>query len=226
MSTVVLVVTSHDGNGALGRPTGLWLEELAAPYYLLGDAGHEIVLASIVGGQPPIDPASLTDDASTALVERFRADPTAQQALSTTVPVRTAPTDPDAVFLAGGHGTMWDFPADRGLGNLITRAAHRAVVAAVCHGPAGLLAAATSVIAGRTVTGFSEREEEIVGAKTAVPFSLERELTVRSARYVAGNAFAPHAVRDGNVITGQNPASSTACAALLLDALAPMLRAA
>jgi putative intracellular protease/amidase len=220
MSTIVTVVTSHNGGGALGRPTGLWLEELAAPYYVLGDAGHDVVLASIAGGQPPIDEVSLTADASTALVRRFLADEQAQRRLQTTVPIGEALEEPDAVFLVGGHGTMWDFPGSDLLGGLIVRTADRGMVAAVCHGPAGLLAADPALFAGRTVTGFSDREEEIVNAADLVPFSLEEELVARGARYVAGAAFTPHAVRDGNLITGQNPASSTACAALLSDALA------
>jgi putative intracellular protease/amidase len=104
MSTIVTVVTSHDGGGALGRPTGLWLEELAAPYYILGDAGHDVVMASITGGKPPIDDASLTADASTALVRRFLADEQAQRRLQTTLPIGEGLEEPDALFLVGGHG--------------------------------------------------------------------------------------------------------------------------
>lgn len=117
---------------------------------------------------------------------------------------------------------MWDFPEHRPLTELVERHARSAVIAAVCHGPAGLLAAMRDeepLLQGRTVTAFSDAEETLAGASGAVPFSLERVLRELGCAYTAGPAFKPHAVRDGNLITGQNPASSAACAALVVGAL-------
>jgi putative intracellular protease/amidase len=131
----------------------------------------------------------------------------------------------DALFLPGGHGTMFDYPEHTALADLITRLhAVGKVIAAVCHGPAGLVSArkadGSSLVAGRRVTAFSDSEERAVGLDQAVPFLLEQRLKQLGARYESAPDFAPHTVRDGNLITGQNPASAAPTAALVMEALA------
>lgn len=222
MSTVIIALTSHDGDGRLGRPTGAWLEELATPYWAFLDAGHDVVLASVAGGAPPVDAASLAPEAITADVRRFQADPDADAALHATIRLADVHVEADAIFLVGGHGTMWDFPHHLPLTDLVGRIAKTGIVGAVCHGPAGLLSARVDdapLLTGRTVAAFSDAEEALVGAAGAVPFSLQQQVGACGATYTAGAPFQPHAVRDGNLVTGQNPASSAACAALIVAAL-------
>ncbi|EIV94022.1 type 1 glutamine amidotransferase domain-containing protein [Frankia sp. QA3] len=224
--SVLIVLTSHDRFGDTDRATGFWFEELAAPYQVLRAGGVDVRLASPAGGRPPTDPASLAPQARTSAVEEFLADPAAAGALDDT-PRLDAPAvvsgQWDGVFLAGGHGTMWDFPGNAPLTALIELIATRGgVVGAVCHGAAGLLdasVAGTALVAGRALAAFSDAEEELVGATPLVPFSLERRLRDAGARYEAGAPFAPHTVRDGLLVTGQNPASSEAVARAFLDAL-------
>ena len=209
-----------------GGSTGLWLEELTTPYYAFRDAGADVTLASIAGGVIPIDPRSVKpageNDAS---VERYLADEALKQAVAATVCFETLGTgDFDALFLPGGHGTMFDYPKSEGLARLVAAMSEAGkIVAAVCHGPAGLVAATkadgTPFVAGRKVAGFSDSEERAVGLEHAVPFLLETRLRELGAGYVSGPDFAPFAVRDGNLVTGQNPASAEQTATLVMAAL-------
>lgn len=222
---VLIVLTSNDRLGDTEEPTGFWLEEFAAPYYRLVDAGHEVTLASPKGGQPPVDPKSLAEDAHTEATRRFEADDGAQARLARTRPLAEIDADAfDAVFYPGGHGPLWDLAEDKRSVRLIeTMLRAGRPVAAVCHGPAVLLAAMTGdgkpAVAGRRVTGFSDAEEAAVGLTDAVPFSIEKRMKALGAAYEAAEAFAPHAVSDGPLITGQNPASSEKTADLLIAAL-------
>lgn len=225
-SRAVLVLTSHARFGDSDRPTGFWYEELAAPYHVLTNAGVEVTLASPAGGQPPVDPASLIPAAVTDAVDRFRADPDAVARLAATVPLAGLDDSAfDSVVLVGGHGTMWDFPANPPLADLLTAVLSRGgTVGAVCHGAAALVdlqTAGRSVVDGRQLTAFSDSEEELVAATGLVPFSLEQRLRALGARYAAGQPFAPHVLRDGQLVTGQNPASSTRVAELVADAVRP-----
>jgi putative intracellular protease/amidase len=222
---ILMITTSAATLGAAGRPTGVWLEELAVPYYAFAEAGAAVRLASIAGGPVPIDPHSLKPRGENPEpVERFLGDAAAQAAMAATEPVSDA-TSADAVFLPGGHGTMVDLPESAALAALLGRAwAEGQVVAAVCHGPAGLVkardAAGTPLVRGRRVTAFSDSEERAVGLDAAVPFLLETRLRDLGARYESGADFEPFAVADGRLVTGQNPASSQPTARLVLDALA------
>ncbi len=226
MPKVLMILTSHDRLGDTGRPTGFWLEEFAAPYYVLRDAGIEITLASPKGGQPPVDPKSDEPGSETPAMKRFRSDPEAQRALANTVTLSSVSADDyDAVFYPGGHGPLWDLAEDRDSIALIERlAAAGKPVAAVCHGPAVLRdatgAAGAPLVKGKTVTGFSTTEEAAVGLTDVVPFSVEDTLKANGGRYSRGEDWASHAVVDGNLITGQNPASSEATARALVEALA------
>ena len=111
---ILMVLTSHDQLGNTGAKTGFWLEEFAAPYYVLKDAGAEITLASPRGGQPPLDPKSDEPGFRTEATERFKADDNAREALADTLPLADiVAADYDAVFYPGGHGPLWDLSQDK-----------------------------------------------------------------------------------------------------------------
>jgi putative intracellular protease/amidase len=226
MLKILIVTTSHDKLGDTGQPTGLWLEELAAPYYALADSGAELTLASIKGGAIPIDPKSREPDGGVpASVERFLADPKAVAAAKATPAIGEINAgDYDAIFLPGGHGTMWDLPGSRALARAVGSVLDAGrVVAAVCHGPAGLVSARTEsghpVVEGKRVSCFTDSEEKAVGLTEVVPFLLETRLRTLGAQIEKAPDFQPFAVRDGNLITGQNPASSERVAELVLEVL-------
>ena len=225
MARVLMVLTSHDRLGDTGKPTGFWLEEFAAPYYVLRDAGIEITLASPKGGAAPVDPKSDDPNATTPAMQRFKSDREAQRALANTVKLSAvSPDDYDAVFYPGGHGPLWDLAEDRGSIALIEKL-HAAgkPVAAVCHGPAVLRHAkapdGTPLVKGKAVTGFANTEEAAAGLTDVVPFLVEDALKANGARYSKAEDWADHTVVDRNLITGQNPASSESTARALLEQL-------
>jgi putative intracellular protease/amidase len=226
MPKILIVTTSHRLLGDTGRPTGLWLEELATPYYTLADNGAELTLASIKGGAIPIDPKSREPEGGVpASVERFLADPKAVAVAKATPALSEINAgDYDAIFLPGGHGTMWDFPGSGALARAVGAALEAGrVVAAVCHGAAGLVSAKTDggrpIVEGKRVSCFTDSEERVVGLTQVVPFLLETRLRALGAQIEKGPDFQPFAVRDGNLITGQNPASSERVAELVLEML-------
>lgn len=223
---ILMILTSTRSMNEGGEPTGVWFEELATPYFVFVDTGASVTLASIAGGQAPIDPRSVKPKGENeASVERFIGDDVASAVLKETVPISAVDaTSYDAVFLPGGHGTMWDLPESAELAALLSRVwAEGNVVAAVCHGPAGLLSAKDDdgkpLVAGRRVTGFSDSEERAAGLDTVVPFLLETRLRELDGRYESTGDFQPFAVVDGRLVTGQNPASSALTAQLTLEAL-------
>ena len=211
---ILLVLTSHDELGSTGRKTGFWLEEFAAPYYVFKDAGAEITLASPKGGQPPLDPKSAERDFQTAATERFNNDAEAQTALAQTVALRTVSADDyDAIFYPGGHGPLWDLAEDPDSISLIEAMhAKGKPVAAVCHAPGVLRHARAGdgapLVQGKGVTGFSNTEEAAVGLTEVVPFLVEDELRKAGGKYCKGADWQAHVISAGNLITGQNPASS------------------
>lgn len=219
---VLMIVTSHAHLGDTGTPTGFWLEELAAPYGVFRDAGLAIDLASPAGGRPPSDPKSEASNAEE--VRRFREDREATDKLASTLRLADVTERYDAYFVVGGHGVMWDLASSPELAALLGRA-HDAgkVVAAVCHGPAALVgvhdAQGEPIVRGRRVAGFSNEEEDAVRLTAVVPFPLETRLRELGGRYERGPMWAPFAVRDGHLVTGQNPQSSAAVARETLAAL-------
>ncbi|QTG16952.1 type 1 glutamine amidotransferase domain-containing protein (plasmid) [Agrobacterium tumefaciens] len=222
---ILIVLTSHDRLGDTGRPTGFWFEELAAPYYLLKDAGAEITLASPKGGKPPLDPNSNQPISRSEETRRFEADAQAQAALANSLKLSdVSAADFDAVFYPGGHGPLWDLAEDR-LSIALIESFIRAdkPFASVCHGPAVLRHVKTAdghpVVQGRKVTGFSNSEENAVGLAGVAPFLIEDEFTSQGGIYSQGPDWSPYVVQDGQIITGQNPASSQATAQALLAAL-------
>lgn len=220
---IVIVLTSHSKLGASGRPTGFWFEELAAPYYEFVEAGAEVDLASPAGGRPPADPASEKDPPP--IVARFLDDETAMRKLNDTRRLADLAADEyDAIFVAGGHGVMWDLPDDADARALLGQAASAGkIVSAVCHGPAALVGVALAngdpLVKGRRVAAFSDEEEIAAHLVDVVPFALEQRLKELGANYERGPKFTPFAVRDENLVTGQNPQSSVETARGVLAAL-------
>ena len=223
---ILMVLTSHDRLGETGKKTGFWLEEFAAPYFVFKDAGAQITLASPKGGQPPLDPKSDEPDAQTADTERFRKDSEAVAALASTQKLADVVNEPfDAVFYPGGHGPLWDLAEDPDSIALIesTYAAGKPV-AAVCHAPAALKNArgpyGLPLVRGKAVTCFSNSEEAAVGLTDVVPLLVEDMLKANGGLYERGNDWAAHVAIEGNLVTGQNPASSKPAAEALLKLLA------
>ena len=223
---ILMVLTSHDRLGDTGKKTGFWLEEFAAPYYVFKDAGAQITLASPMGGQPPLDPKSDEPDAQSEDTDRFRKDAEATAALASTRKLADVAGESfDAVFYPGGHGPLWDLAEDSDSIALIesTYAAGKPVVA-VCHAP-GVLKHTRDphglpLVQGKAVTGFANTEEAAVGLTDVVPFLIEDMLKANGGLYEKADDWASHVVTDGNLITGQNPASSKAAAEALLKLLA------
>jgi putative intracellular protease/amidase len=219
---ILMVLTSHDQLGTTGKKTGFWLEEFAAPYYVFKDANADITIASPKGGQPPLDPKSDEPDFQTDDTTRFKADAEAQLALANSLRLSDIDADDfDAVFYPGGHGPLWDLAEDRRSIALIeTMYAAGKTVAAVCHAPAVLrhakLPDGSPLVEGKSVTGFSNSEEEAVELTQIVPFLLEDDMLARGANYSKSSDWYPYVVSDGNLITGQNPASSGPAAEAVL----------
>jgi len=222
---ILMVLTSHDQLGDTGKKTGFWLEELAAPYYTFVDAGAEVVLASPAGGQPPLDPKSNEPDAQTETTKRFEADEVAMQALANTHKLsEVLNQDFDAVFYPGGHGPLWDLAKDQNSISLIEQTLQAdKPVALVCHAPGVLRdvkdAEGHSIVEGKTVTGFTNTEENGVGLTDIVPFLVEDMLKEKGGKYSKAEDWQVHVQQDGLLITGQNPASSAATAEALLKLL-------
>ena len=222
---ILLVLTSHDQLGDTGKKTGFWLEELAAPYYALKDAGAEVVLASPKGGQPPLDPKSDDPDAQTDDTRRFKADAEAQTALASTVVLSSVKADDfDAVFYPGGHGPLWDLANDADSIALIEAFAKAdKPTGFVCHAP-GVLKSVNGpdgkpLVEGRKVTGFTNSEEEAVGLTDVVPFLVENVLIANGGDYSKGPDWGSYVVVDGKLVTGQNPGSSSEAAEAMLGLL-------
>ncbi|WP_104513482.1 type 1 glutamine amidotransferase domain-containing protein [Acinetobacter indicus] len=219
---ILIVLTSHDRLGDTGKQTGFWLEELAAPYYAFVDAGAEVTLASPKGGQPPLDPKSNEPDAQTKATERFKADTAAMQDLAQTRKLsEVSIADFDAVFYPGGHGLLWDLAEDPDSISLIEQTLQaNKPVALVCHAPGVLRHVKAQdgqpLVKGKTVTGFSNTEEDAVGLTNVVPFLVEDMLKEHGGQYSKAEDWQVHVQQDGLLITGQNPASSEATAEALL----------
>lgn len=222
---ILMVLTSHSELGNTGKKTGFWVEEFAAPYYTLKDAGATITIASPKGGQPPIDPKSTELANQTEATHRFDKDDILQEVLSNTKKLAEVSADDfDAVFYPGGHGPLWDLTNDKDSIELIGNFWNdKKPVASVCHAPSVLLhvmdKAEQPLLKGKKVTGFTNTEEDAVGLTKVVPFLLEDELQIKGGIYSKKEDWASYVVTDGLLITGQNPASSKAAAEKLLELL-------
>lgn len=221
----LLVLTSHRTLGNTGRGTGFYYDEMAAPYWALRDQGFDVTIASIAGGEAYPDPKTLVEpEKRPPMVARFMDDPVAMAQLMQTETARDVdPTQYQCVFLPGGHGAMWDFDSAL-VGELVSKAwAAGAVVGAVCHGPAGLLQAkkpdGSPLVQGLRVNSFTDLETEQIELVGVEPFLLETRLRELGGLFESSANFTSHAVRDGRLITGQNPQSTVAVCELLLAAL-------
>ena len=222
---ILFVLTSHDKLGDTGKKTGFWVEEFANPYYTLLDKGADITIATPKGGAAPIDPSSDSPDAATEDTERFNNDADAKERIANTkVLVDMNANDFDAVFYPGGHGPLWDLANDETSIALIeTFNSQDKPIAFVCHAPAALKNVkdtnGNALVKGKKVTGFTNSEEAAVQLTDVVPFLVEDMLNENGGIYSKKEDWTPYAIQDGNLITGQNPASSELVAEKLLESL-------
>lgn len=224
---ILAVTTSTAEYETVGYRTGLWLGELTHFYDVVTAAGHEVVIASVAGGRVPLDPESLgTLVLAQGGTGKRYADRRFMDLLQKTPSLRDVAGDSfDAIYLTGGHGTMFDFPTSADLiGHIQRLDVKDGIVAAVCHGPAGLLGVktpeGTPYLQGRTVTGFSWPEEKRACRADAIPFRLDEALQERGAKYVkALRALAAKVVLDGRLVTGQNPTSASGVAEAVVKLL-------
>ncbi len=219
---ILIVLTSHGQLGDTGRTTGYYVPEAAHPWHVFTAAGYEVDLVSPQGGTPPQDGLDTSDPVQRAFLDDAAVS---AQLAATPRPEDLDPADYRAIFYAGGHGAMWDFPDNTALAHL-ARGIYEAggVVAALCHGPAGLVNVTLSdgeyLVDGRNVAAFTNAEEAAVGLTGIVPFLLETALEDRGAKHTGAGNFALHVVTDGRLVTGQNPASATGTAEAVVAALA------
>ena len=222
---VLIVLTSHSDLGNTGHKTGFWIEEFAAPYYVLADAGVEITIVSSLGGQPPIDPKSALPESQTAATRRFDGDAALQEKLAHTLKLTDVKVENyDAVFYPGGHGPLWDLANDTNSIALIENFyKQQKPIAFVCHAPGVLIKTklpnGEPLVKGKNVTGFSDSEEEAVQLTKVVPFLLEDEFKKLGANYSKGPDWGSYVKVDGLLITGQNPGSSEEAAKELIKLL-------
>ena len=223
---ILMIVTSSNRMGNTDKPTGLWAEELAVPYYALVDAGASVVIASTTGGKAPIDPGSVkAKGANDPAVERMLADPALQAMIENTQPILDVKIEGfDAIFFPGGHGTMWDLPTHSGVKMAVESAyGSGKFIASVCHGAAGLVSAVGNdgqpMVRGKRVNSFTDAEEREVGLAGVVPFMLESRLRELGGVFEGADNWQAFAIRDGQLITGQNPQSSAKVAEMLIEAL-------
>lgn len=221
----ILIVVTSFSEVKNGTKTGLWAEEFTTPYYIFNDKGIDVTIASPKGGKTPLDPKSITGDYATASVKKYLNDPVAQKLLNNTVTLESVQAkDYDAIFYPGGHGPMWDLPENKTSISLIGSFYNAGKpVALVCHAPAALKNVKTKdgayLINGKTVSGFTNSEENAGQSVDMVPFLLEDMLIERGGKYEKAADWAPFAVQDGLLITGQNPASAELVAEKIIAAL-------
>ena len=225
MKKVLFVLPSHDKLGDTGQKTGYWLEEFASPYYEFIDNEYDVTIASPKGGKAPVDPKSLQPENQTEYTKRLQDDQEAKEKLENTLILsEVSPDEYDTLFLPGGHGPMWDLSQDKDLKKLVERFYNNnKIISAVCHGPAGLIQATDkngdSILKNKRITGFTNDEEEFVKLDKTVPFSLENKLKELGGHFEKTENFKPFVISDGQIITGQNPASSFLAARKVVEVL-------
>ncbi|WP_445002236.1 type 1 glutamine amidotransferase domain-containing protein [Exiguobacterium alkaliphilum] len=207
MAKHVLIIATSANKLENGHATGLWLEEFAAPYLQFEKQGYKVTVASIEGGDVPIDANSLEDGLSQEILDT-------QTLLKNTVRLDQVADDSyDAVFLPGGHGTVVDFPDSETLQRVVRDVYESGnVVAAVCHGPIGLVNVTLSngepLVKDKQVTGFTDAEEREMQLESAVPFLLESALREKGGKFDGADNWAVNVAVDERLVTGQNPQSS------------------
>lgn len=222
MPKVLIVCTS--ATSLNGHTTGLWLEELAAPYYQFHAAEYEVVLASPAGGPIPIDAASLGEGFFTHPAKKFLHDPIAVGELSHSKAIGSVDiTTVDAIYLTGGHGAVADFVGQPPL-KVAIEALYGSgkVVGAVCHGVIALVECVDGgkpLVEGKTMTAFTNAEEEAVQLTKIVPFPLETKFVELGAKFEKGTEWSKKVCVDGKLVTGQNPQSSKGVADAIMKLL-------
>ena len=224
MARILFIMTGSDHwtlNDGTTTPTGYWAEEAIVPLQAFVAASHEVVVATPGGIKSPLDPASLRVEDG----DHYRRIDAASPALNHPVPLDSvSAADFDAVYVPGGHGPMEDLAVDAVSGALLTAFRDAAKpVGAVCHGPAALLAATradgTNTFAGSTITCFTNEEETLAGSAPRAPWLLQTRLEEAGVAVRTAAPFDDHLETDGDLITGQNPASSASFAAALIQRL-------
>lgn len=218
MSKVLFVLTNYK-HLLNGDPTGLWLEEFAVPYLALTEAGHEVEVSSVAGGDVPTDPNSSPSEEQAGVWKPAMSKLTATPAFS-----KVNPNEYDAIFLPGGHGTVFDMPYNLTLHKTLFDFDHAGkLIVSLCHAPAVFTGMydehGTPFVKGRKVASFTDAEEREAGGVDKVPFLLESRLRELGAKHSAADSWQPHVVQDGHLITGQNPQSSGEVARRMLEAL-------
>jgi putative intracellular protease/amidase len=224
MQKVLFVLTSHDKLGTTGKETGFYLSEVTHPYHVFEQAEVEVVFVSPKGGKAPMIGIDLQDPLNKAFMDDAAKLAKVEQTLS---PAEVNPTDYDAIFYAGGHGTMWDFPKNEQLAQIAASIYEQGgVVGAVCHGPAGLvnikLSNGSYLVAGKRVSSFTNEEEVAVELSDVVPFLLESIWTERGAEHTKAPNFQAHVEVSDRLVTGQNPASATGVGEQMVQLLKQM----
>ena len=218
MKKILFALTSQADLGGL-RKTGFYVSEAAHPYAAFKTRGYAVEFVSPLGGQPPMDGFNPDDAEQIAFLADNRS-----QLERTMTPDEVNPLEYDAIFYVGGHGTMWDFADNAGLMQIAAQIYDRGgAVAAVCHGPAGLvnvrLSSGEYLVAGKTVAAFTNAEEIAVKLQDTVPFMLETALTQRGAKHVAAPNFTQNVQVSERLVTGQNPASARGVGAAIVALL-------
>jgi putative intracellular protease/amidase len=214
---ILMVVTNHT-TITDDHKTGLWLEEFAVPYNEFKHHGYDVKVTSILGGEVPLDPNSIPPEKNAEWAE-------AEKELTNTAKVtKDDATGFDAIFLPGGHGTMFDFPNNETLLYILQQfAEENKVIGAVCHGPAGLVNVTykdgTPLVKGKKVSAFTDSEEREMKLDVHMPFLLESKLREKGGQFQSGANWTDFSVRDGNLVTGQNPQSSKSAAEKVVEAL-------
>jgi putative intracellular protease/amidase len=217
----LFILTSHDRKGT--KPSGYFLSEVTHPHGVLEDAGYAVDFVSPKGGKAPVDPDGF--DLKDPVNAAFWHDATLRGAVENTkTPSQVRAEDYAAIFYAGGHGTLWDFPDNRELARLAAQIYERGgVVGAVCHGPAGLvnvkLADGRYLVAGKDVAAFTNDEERAVELHEVIPFFLADRLVERGARHLPAPLWRPQVVVSERLVTGQNPASAAGVGEAMLKLL-------
>lgn len=226
MKNILLIVTNVDQYASGNFKTGLWLSELTHIYHTAKEKGWQMTIASPKGGNTPVDPESLKPLVLDNLSRKYYENPGFINELTHTKSLNEIKNESfDCIYLAGGHGTMYDFPGNTILQTILRdQYESNKMVAAICHGVGGLLNVRLSngeyMIKGKNITGFDWFEETLARRKNEVPFNLEAALKERNTHYK--KAFIPmtsHVVVDGNLITGQNPFSSKEMAKVVVSEL-------
>jgi putative intracellular protease/amidase len=222
---IFLIMSSVGELGISGKQTGTWFHELAAPYYILTEAGFEVVLASPAGSDAPIDLLSMKSPFTTQYTERFIEDPVALFAAKNTRRLRNIDYGTfDAVFFPGGYGLLWDLASDSYAIKLIRDFYEmKRPIAMVCHAPAILRDVKKSdgeyLVKGLNLTGFKNAEDGEIELLHHLLFSLEDELKARGAKYNSTVNWKPNVIIDGDLMTGQSPASAVPLAEALRQRL-------